>query len=279
MKQIKMILSVLIVSMLMFSCTRVGVGHVGLKIDQTGDNKGVNPSKYVTGWVFYNPISSDVVEFPTFMQHVEYDEFSINAHGGSQFGIKPYINYVVDAARADSIYMQFKTSDLDDISNKYIRNAVYQSFTDVTGKYSPDDLLKNREVYEKDVFTNLAASLKAKGFILQQVTSNLTPPATLIASIDAKNKSEQDAQAIQLQVAQSIAQANKDVAQAKGDSASMVIRAYGEAKANQLRQNSLNELLIRQQWIEAWREGGSKVPSTVVGSGSSNFLLSSSPSK
>lgn len=234
------------------SCTRVGVGNVGLKVDQTGDNRGVNPMKYVTGWVWYNPISSDVVEFPTFMQHVEYDEFNINAHGGSQFDIKPYINYIVDPAQADSIYMEFKTTDLDAISTKYIRNAVYQSFTDITGNYTPDDLLKNRQKYEKDVFDNLSKALRAKGFILQQVTSNLKPPASLVASIDAKNKSEQDAQAIQLQVAQSIAQANKDIAKARGDSASNVIEAAGEAKANQLRQTSLTESILRQQMLDKW---------------------------
>jgi regulator of protease activity HflC (stomatin/prohibitin superfamily) len=249
----KIIATLSMLTLVLFTCcTRIGVGNVGLKISQSGDDRGVNPSEYVTGWVFYNPINSDVVEFPTFMQHVEYEEFSINANGGSQFAIKPYINYVVDPSKADSIYMQFKTTDLDAISVKYIRNAVYQAFTDITGKYTPDALLKNRMNYEKDVFDYLSKSMDTKGFILQQVTSNLTPPASLVASIDAKNKSEQDAQAIQLQVAQSIAQANKDVAKAKGDSASMVIRAAGEARANQLRQSTLTENLLQQQMLDKW---------------------------
>lgn len=251
MKTIKVLVSVAIVALLS-SCTRVGVGHVGLKVNQTGDKRGVNPAEYVTGWVFYNPISSDVVEFPTFMQHVEYDEFKINAHGGSQFDIKPYINYVVDPSKADTIYMSFKTTDLDVISTQYIRNAVYQAFTDVTGKYSPDDLLKNRESYEKEVFSSLARSLKMKGFILQQVTSNLTPPATLVAAIDAKNKADQDAQAIQLQVAQSVAQANKDIAKAKGDSAAAVINASGQAKAIKVLQAQLTPEYIEYVKWSAW---------------------------
>ncbi len=234
------------------SCERINVGNVGLKVNQTGDERGVNPIEYVSGWVFYNPIGSDVVEFPTYMQHVEYSEFNINAHGGSQFDITPSINYVVDASKASDIYKEFKTTDLDDISSQYIRNAVYQSFTDVTGNYTPDDLLKNRQKYEKDVFDNLFSSMRKKGFILQQVTSNLKPPASLIASIDAKNKSEQDAQAIQLQVAQSIAQANKDIAKARGDSASMVIAAAGEAQANKLRQLTLSDNLLRQQMLSKW---------------------------
>lgn len=234
------------------ACTRIGVGNVGLKVDQTGDLKGVNPTKYVTGWVFYNPFSSDVVEFPTYMQHVEYTEFNINAYGGSQFTIKPFINYVVDAAKSDKIYQEFKTTDLEDISTRYIRNAVYQSFTDVTGKYTPDALLKNREKYEKEIFDNLAVSLLKKGFVLQQVTSNMVPPAGLVASIDAKNKAEQDAQAIQLQVAQSIAQANKDIAEARGDSASNVIRAAGEARAYELQQRNLTPMIIEKMRIEKW---------------------------
>lgn len=245
--------TIAIASMLLTtSCTRIGVGYVGLKVNQTGDEKGVNHSKYVTGWCFYNPIASDVVEFPTSMQHVEYDPFFINANGGSQFEIKPYLNYIIDASKADSIYMGFKTTDLDEISTKYIRNAVYQSFTDVTGKYTPDDLLKNREKYEKEVFSNLAKALKNKGFVLQQVTSNLTPPASLVASIDAKNKAEQDAQAVQLAVASSTAQANKDIAQAKGDSASTVIRAQGNALAYRLQQQNLTPLLVEKMRIEQW---------------------------
>ena len=260
---------VLVLSLLLTtSCTRIGVGYVGLKVNQTGDDKGVNHSKNVTGWCFYNPIASDVVEFPTSMQHVEYDAFFINANGGSQFEIKPYLNYIIDASKADSIYMGFKTTDLNEISVKYIRNAVYQSFTDITGKYTPDDLLKNREKYEKEVFTNLSKSLKTKGFIVQQVTSNLTPPASLVASIDAKNKAEQDAQAVQLAVGSSTAQANKDIAEARGDSASTVIRAQGNALAYKLQQQSLTPLLVEKMRIDAWESGGAKVPTTVLGASS-----------
>lgn len=270
----KKLFSVLAFSLLILSsCTRIGVGYVGLKVNQTGDDKGVNHSTNVTGWCFYNPIASDIVEFPTSMQHVEYEAFFINANGGSQFEIKPYLNYIIDASKADSIYMGFKTTDLDEISTKYIRNAVYQSFTDITGKYTPDDLLKNREKYEKEVFTNLAKSLKTKGFIVQQVTSNLTPPASLVSSIDAKNKAEQDAQAVQLAVASSTAQANKDIAEAKGDSASTVIRAQGNALAYKLQQQSLTPLLVEKMRIDAWEAGGSHVPTTVL-SASSQMIYS-----
>ncbi len=257
MKTIKLMSVCVAIVAFLGSCYRVEVGDVGLKISQTGDNRGVNPSEYVSGWVFYNPVGSDVVGFPTSMQHVEYDSFKINAHGGSEFTIKPYINYIIDASKADIIYRTFKTTDLDIISTRYIRNAVYQAFTDVTGKYIPDSLLKSRELYEKEIFTYLKESLKSQGFILQQVTSNLTPPDALITSINNKNKADQDAQALQMQVAQAIAQANKDIAKAKGDSASNVINAAGQAKAIKLLQ-----LQLTPEYIEyiKWNSWDGKLP-------------------
>lgn len=42
------------------------------------------------------------------------------------------------------------------------------------------------------------------------------------------------------------------MAQADGEAQSMLIRARAEAEANKLRQATLTENLLRQQWIEKW---------------------------
>ena len=39
------------------SCERVDAGHVGVKVNMYGDNKGVDDVVAVTGMVFYNPIT------------------------------------------------------------------------------------------------------------------------------------------------------------------------------------------------------------------------------
>jgi len=33
---------------------RIDAGHVGIKVSNVGDNRGVGKTEYVTGWVFYN---------------------------------------------------------------------------------------------------------------------------------------------------------------------------------------------------------------------------------
>ncbi len=55
------------------SCERIDAGHVGVKVNLYGDNKGVSDVTEVTGMVFYNPITHSIYEFPTFIQQ-KYEE-------------------------------------------------------------------------------------------------------------------------------------------------------------------------------------------------------------
>ena len=78
------------------------------------------------------------------------------------------------------------------------------------------------------------------------------PPESVIAAINSKLQATQVAIQKENELRQSIAQAKKDIAEAKGDSASMVIRAAGEAKSNQLKQTSITENILRQSMLDKW---------------------------
>ena len=54
------------------SIERIDVGHVGLKVNLTGDDRGVSKTQYVTGWVFYNSWFTRVIEYPTTQQHIDH---------------------------------------------------------------------------------------------------------------------------------------------------------------------------------------------------------------
>ncbi|MGE3825356.1 MAG: SPFH domain-containing protein, partial [Bacteroidia bacterium] len=80
------------------SCTRIDAGHVGIKVNLYGTGKGVQDVTEVTGWVIYNPITTAIYEFPTFIQHKEYsgeNSFVVNSKDGSEFKVSPIINYNV----------------------------------------------------------------------------------------------------------------------------------------------------------------------------------------
>ena len=65
-------LAIILFFVFIFGVERIDAGHVGVKVNLYGNGKGVDDVTEVTGWVFYNPIQTKIVEFPTFVQHKEF---------------------------------------------------------------------------------------------------------------------------------------------------------------------------------------------------------------
>lgn len=70
-------------------CERIDAGHVGIKVNNSGGERGISKTEYVTGWVFYNRFNSRIYEFPTFQQHKEYEPFTVPSKGGTIFTVHP----------------------------------------------------------------------------------------------------------------------------------------------------------------------------------------------
>lgn len=188
----KNLLFLLIGALIFSSCTRIGAGHVGIKVKQYGSEKGVQGVAEVTGWVFYNPFTYNVYEFPTFVQHKEYsgdNSFVVNSHDGSEFHVSPTINYSVQAEKVPEIFIKYRR-DLDDIEDQFLKTAVYDAFRVAANNYTADSLISSRERFEIEIKKSLTDHLLKDGFVIQQFTSNLAYPETFKASIEAKNAAQ-----------------------------------------------------------------------------------------
>jgi len=256
-------------------CERIDAGHVGVKVNLYGDGKGVDDMTEVTGWVFYNPITTKIIEFPTFVQHKEYkqtiedgvvvsdESFVVNSKDGSEFHVSPLLNYSVRREKVPYIFSKYRV-ELDIIESGYLKTAVYDAFRVVANAYTADALISNRQEFEKKVRQVLETQLAPEGFVLQQFTSNLVYPETFKKAIEAKNNAVQSALMAENKVKQAEAEAKIKIATAEGNAQAMLTRAKAEAEANRLRQQTLTPMLIQQQWIEKWK---GNVPSTVLGNG------------
>jgi regulator of protease activity HflC (stomatin/prohibitin superfamily) len=256
-------------------CERIDAGHVGVKVNLYGDGKGVDDMTEVTGWVFYNPITTKIIEFPTFVQHKEYkqtieegvivsdESFVVNSKDGSEFHVSPLLNYSVRREKVPYIFSKYRV-ELDIIESGYLKTAVYDAFRVVANAYTADALISNRQEFEKKVRQVLETQLAPEGFVLQQFTSNLVYPETFKKAIEAKNNAVQSALMAENKVKQAEAEAKIKIATAEGNAQAMLTRAKAEAESNRLRQQTLTPMLIQQQWIEKWK---GNVPSTVLGNG------------
>jgi regulator of protease activity HflC (stomatin/prohibitin superfamily) len=255
-----------------FSCERIDAGHVGVKVNLYGSGKGVSDVTECTGLVFYNPMSTKIYEFPTYIQHKEYkkseegdNSFIVNSKDGSEFSVSPIMNYSVQRDKVPAIFAKYRRS-LPEIEEGFLKTAVYDAFRLAANKYTADGLISNREVFEVEVRRILVSQLQKEGFILNQFTSNLIYPDSFKKAINAKNNAVQSALMAENKVKQAEAEAKIKVATANGNAEALLANARAEAESNRLRQQTLTPMLIQQQWIEKWK---GNVPTTQLGSGTS----------
>src|SRR5258708_14600455 len=74
-----------VAGMVLLGCqttTRVDAGHVGIRVRLAGSDRGIQDMPVVTGWVFFNPLTQQVVLFPTSVQNVVWAQ---SAHEGRPF--------------------------------------------------------------------------------------------------------------------------------------------------------------------------------------------------
>jgi regulator of protease activity HflC (stomatin/prohibitin superfamily) len=242
------------ITFLFFSCERIDAGHVGVKVNQYGDDKGVDDVVAVTGMVFYNPITTTVYEFPTFIQHKEYkgeNSFVVNSKDGSEFSVSPIMNYSVQRDKVPAIFSKYRRP-LEDIEEGFLKTAVYDAFRLATNKYTADELISNRAVFEIEVRRLLDGQLLKEGFVINQFTSNLIYPETFKKSIEAKNNAVQAALRAENEVKTAEAQAKIKVATAEGNAQAMLTSAKAEAESNRLKQATLTPLLLQLEYINKW---------------------------
>jgi regulator of protease activity HflC (stomatin/prohibitin superfamily) len=240
------------------SCERIDAGYVGVKVNLYGDNKGVDDVVAVTGMVFYNPMTTKVYEFPTYIQHKEYkktededNSFIVNSRDGSEFQVSPIMNYSVQRERVPAIFAKYRRP-LKDIEEGFLKTAVYDAFRLATNKYTADELISNRAVFEVEVRKLLDNQLLKEGFIINQFTSNLIYPETFKKSIEAKNNAVQAALRAENEVKTAEAQAKIKVATAEGNAQAMLTSAKAEAESNRMKQVTLTPLLLQLEYINKW---------------------------
>ena len=264
------VIAIVMMTFLFNSCERIDAGHVGVRVNLYGTGKGVGDITECTGWVFYNPISTKIYEFPTYIQHKEYtktededNSFVVNSKDGSEFHVAPIVNYSVQREKVPFIFGKYRRT-LELIEEGFLKTTIYDAFRMTANSYTAEELISNRQVFETKVRAKLDADLVKEGFVISQLTSNLGYPETFKKAIEAKNNAVQTALTAENQVKTAEAQAKIKVATAEGNAQAMLTAAKAEAESNRMKQQTLTPLLLQLEWINKWN---GQLPSTQLGSG------------
>jgi regulator of protease activity HflC (stomatin/prohibitin superfamily) len=256
---------------------RVDAGHVGIRVKLAGSDRGIQDMPTVTGWVFYNPLTEQIILFPTSVQNVVWtasqhegkpvDEsitfssaegVNVNADVGLSFHIEPTL--------APKLYGRFRQNNLALLADGYVRNTVREALNDVGSKMPVQEIYgvgKSKMIAE--VTQKCRDVLTKDGFVIDQLTINgaLRLPQNVADAINRAMEATQNAIQSENRVRQVRAEADQAITQAhggaeaarqkaQGDADALLIRARAEARANEIIRLSTNPVVLQYRALEHW---------------------------
>lgn len=251
-KILYLICAVLMTASLSSCYERVDAGYEGIKVNLYGSDKGVDNVGLVSGAIWYLPWTTKIYEYPTFVQTVDYEPFTINAKDGGSFMVDPTISLKIIDGKSPEVFKKYRKENLNEIINSTLYNYVKNAFRIQLNQYTTDELVSKREEFERAIEDRLSKELQAENFQLEQMTSGLKYPESLVNSINSKNAAIQQAQQALNEVKKIEAEAQKKIAAAQGEAEALRIKGDAEANYNRKISASLSTLIIQQEMIKKW---------------------------
>lgn len=249
---------------------RVDAGYEGIKVNLYGTGKGVDDVSLVTGAVWYNPITTAVYEYPTFVQTVDYEPFSFNSQDGSVFTFDPTIMLSIKSGCAPDVFVKYRKS-LKNVLTETLVPIIQDAFKEEINARRDNDLISKQTEFQNAIEQRLAEELEKEHFVVSKVTTGIRYPNALVESINAKNRAIQEELRIKNEALVAEAEAKKKVAVAQGDAEALKIKADAEAYYNRTVSASLSTNLVNMKALDKW---DGKTP--VVSGGSGTFIDASS---
>jgi regulator of protease activity HflC (stomatin/prohibitin superfamily) len=257
--------------------TRVDAGHVGIRVKLAGSDRGIQDMPIVTGWVFYNPLTEQIVLFPTSVQNVVWTQSanegravdeSITFSSGEGVNISADIglSFHIDPTLAPRLYGRFRLNDLSILSDGYMRNTVREAINDVASKLPVQEIYGvGKSKMLSDVAQKCRDVFGKDGIVIDQLTVNgaLRLPTNVMDAINRAMEATQNAIQSRNRVAQVEAEATQAITQAhgqaeaarqkaEGDGDALLIRARSEAQANEIIRLSTTAAILQYRAIEHW---------------------------
>ena len=262
-------LVVLLVVILFFfnyiaAVTRIGAGFVGVEVVLSGSQRGASEIPIRTGWVFYSPLRSQIIEFPTFVQTVKWtanlnegratdESMSFNSKEGMEIYADVSLSYAIEPRRVPDFYVKYRVADLDIFTHGILRDIVRNSLNEVASTYNVEQIYGEQKAqFLAQVEQKIQQKMDPVGVDIQQFGFIGAPrvPAVIAQAITNKAQAIQAAEQATNELAKTQAEAAKTVAEAEGEAKAAVTRAQGEAEANRIRQASLTPQLLELRKIE-----------------------------
>jgi regulator of protease activity HflC (stomatin/prohibitin superfamily) len=263
-----------------FDYEKVPAGHVGIKYNLYGGDKGVNSEELPPGRYILGP-NEELYLFPTFTQTYVWTKEPVDGDATDESiafqdreGLRVEgdigITYSVNPAKVTDLFQKYRRG-IEEITDVFLRNIVRDSLVKHGSSRDAEEIYgPGKEQFLKVVEEDVRAQVAALGITVERVYSTgafrLHP--SIVESINNKIKATQIAQQKENELKQSQAEAEKARAVAAGEKDAAILKAQGKAEALNIEGEALrrNPGIAELRAIEAWNGqlpqyvGGGAIP-------------------
>ncbi len=265
--------------------TIIPPGYTGIKVNQLVD-RGTSSADIITGFVFFNPVQTSIIKYPTFVQRVAWthnlqegnpinEELTFNTRDSVPVNVDVAVSYMLDEKKVPEFYTKFRADRIDSFTHGYLRDTARNAVVMIGSEYTFDEINGNKK---EEFLSRLAKELDSRvnpiGVGIQQfgLIGALRPPAALAEAVNAKTKAIQDSLKVENELRTTQAEAKKKVALAEG-----------EAAANRALASSIDDRLLawekiklQREWISKWN---GQMPSVTSGENTGMMLSVPAPGR
>ena len=288
---VALFLVLLVFGIFLVRVTRIEAGHVGVEINLAGKQRGASEIPIRTGWVVYSPLSTQIIEFPTFVQTVKWtkdvneghpvnEEMGFNSKEGMEIFVDVSLSYAIEPTKVPDFYVKYRVDDMERFTHGILRDVVRNSLNEVASTYVVEDIYGEKKAeFLRKVQSMIEQKMSSVGVSVQQFGFIGAPrvPSVIAAAITAKAQAIQQAERARNELATTQAEAAKKIAEAEGDAQSQINRAKGEAESNRIRQSSLTPQLLELRRLEIQRamidKWNGQLPTVQSGQGTGGLIL------
>jgi len=264
---------------------KVSAQNVGVVLTPSG----VRHEVLKTGWHFVSPWNTVKMMDKTVWVYSlttakkegnknENDAIWAPTADGIKMGFDISVNWRIDQTEAAWVYSNIVSDQAIDgryhwIEENIIRPAIKSILPLTVSKYTPIECYSDkRNEIQKMVEEALRKELKTNRILVDVVLiREVYYNHDYEASINAKKLAEQEV----LRLVQVTKQKEEQLKQAEIDKNMAIAKAEGEAKSLKIKGEAINQnpKIVQLEWISAWKEGGSQVPTVISGSNGGQMFM------
>lgn len=260
----KSMIALALASLMLVACGKVPAGNVGVKVYLLGGSKGVdsevlNPGRYWIGW------NEELHLFPTFTQNYVWtadsrpgsetnEELTFQTREGLSVRADVGISYAIMPEKVSVVFQKYRRG-VDEITDIYLRNMIQDALVTFSSSLPIEAVYgEGKADLMSKVEQEVRRQVEPIGVKVERIywIGNVRMDDIVKDSISNKIKATQMSQQRQNEVAQSKAEADKVIEEARGTAQSILINAQAQAEANGIIAQSLTPELVQYKAIEKW---------------------------